>query len=119
MPTDFAFVYCTCASMEQARLIGKAIVSKRLAACANILPSMHSIYWWENELQEEIEMVLIFKTISDLVPALTEKIKELHSYSTPCVISLPIESGNQDYLNWIRNETQSFGGIAQQEHPSS
>lgn len=105
MQTTFNFVYCTCESTEQARLIGKIIVQERLAACANILPSMISLYWWEGQIQEDQETVLVFKTTFELLESLAQRVKELHSYSIPCIIALPIVSGNPDYLEWIRKET--------------
>lgn len=86
-------------------MIGREIVSQRLAACANILPEMETIYWWKGEIEEGREAVLIFKTESQLVDQLVEAVKRLHSYEVPCVIALPVEKGNPDYLRWITEET--------------
>jgi periplasmic divalent cation tolerance protein len=101
------FVYCTCASIEQAQLIGKKGVEERLAACANILPGMQSIYKWNNELVQEEEVVLIFKTTQERFDALKSRVLELHSYEVPCVIALPISHGHEAYLNWIISEVET------------
>ena len=101
------FVYMTAGNMEEARVIGKALVSSRLAACVNILDRMHSMYWWEGQIQDDTEVVLIAKTRASLVPALIEKVKSIHSYAVPCIVSLPIVAGNKAFLDWIREETKS------------
>lgn len=103
---EFIFIYVTCFNLQEAERIGKAIVENRLAACANIIENMHSIYQWNGELQVDKEAILIMKSRRDLFAALTEKVKLLHSYEVPCIVALPIENGNQDYLNWLMTETQ-------------
>ncbi|TGN19013.1 divalent-cation tolerance protein CutA [Leptospira idonii] len=100
---DLKLIYVTVGSLEEAKKIATTIVSEKKAACANILHPMTSFYFWKGELQEDSEIVLIFKTKEATVGSLTERIKELHSYEVPCVVSLPIESGNTAYLDWIRN----------------
>ncbi len=100
------WVYITTSSADEARRIGRKLVEDRLAACVNILESMHSIYWWEGQVQDGQEAVLIAKTTQPLVPALTERVKALHSYSVPCVVALPIVAGNGEYLDWIFRETR-------------
>lgn len=102
---SITWMYVTCESVEQAKKIGKAVVERRLAACANILPGMETIYWWNGKLEEGQESVLIFKTTTDLVEQLTEAVKEIHSYEVPCIIALPVQAGNPDYLRWIEQET--------------
>ena len=98
-------LYITAGSRDEAKKIGRALVEARLAACANVIDGMESVYWWEGKLTEDREAVLIVKTRADLVPAVTAKVKELHSYSVPCVVALPILDGNPDYLGWVRAET--------------
>ncbi|MEA5578694.1 divalent-cation tolerance protein CutA [Anabaena sp. UHCC 0451] len=103
----FIFVYVTCKDRAEALKVGKAVVEARLAACANIIDGMDSIYWWKGELQVEKEAVLIMKSRSDLFAELKEKVKSVHSYEVPCIVALPIEQGNQDYLNWLMAETKT------------
>lgn len=97
-------VYVTAKNEKEALKIGKAVVQERLAACANILPKMKSIYHWDKKLVTDNEVVLILKTKSDLMTELTLRIKSLHSYSVPCVVSLPLLEGNREYFAWLHGE---------------
>ena len=99
-------VYITTKDKDQARQIGRALVETRLAACANIIDGMNSMYWWEGEIQDENEAILIAKTKQTLVPELIAKVKSMHSYCCPCIISLPILDGNKPYLEWLEKETK-------------
>ena len=99
-------VYITAPDAEEARRIGCALVAARLAACANVYGGITSIYWWEGEIQEDTEAVLIAKTRESLVEALTETVRNLHSYECPCVVALPLTGGNPAFLSWIEAETR-------------
>ena len=99
-------IYMTVGSMDEAARIGKELVSSRLVACVNMIENMRSVYWWEGELQEDSEVILIAKTKESLVPELIQKVKSLHSYDCPCVLSLPILDGNSAFLDWIAEETR-------------
>ena len=99
------FVYVTMGTMDEARMIGKELVSKRLAAGVNIIPGMNAIYWWDGEVQDEKEVILIAKTKEQLVPRLIEKILAIHSYSCPCIVSLPVLDGNKAFFDWVLEET--------------
>ena len=100
------FIYVTASGSEEARRIGRALVEARLAACANVIDRVTSVYWWRGEVQEDDEAVLIAKTREDLVDDLTAKVKELHSYECPWVVALPVTGGNADFLDWIESETR-------------
>jgi periplasmic divalent cation tolerance protein len=98
-------VYVTCANEAEARAIARATVAERLAACANILGAIASLYWWEGKLEEGDEVALILKTKATLVERLVARIKALHGYKVPCVVSFPIAAGNADFIAWIEAET--------------
>ncbi|MFM1548419.1 MAG: divalent-cation tolerance protein CutA [Lentisphaeria bacterium] len=98
---DCRFVYMTCSTAEEARLIGRALVQEHIAACVNILGEIESIYEWQGELCEECEVAMIAKTTATRMPALIVRVKELHSYDCPCIIGLPIGEGHQPYLDWL------------------
>lgn len=100
-----SMVYVTASSREDALHLGRRLVDERLAACANVLDGMTSVYQWEGELREDREAVLILKTQSGLVEPLTARVRELHAYDCPCVVAWPVEQGNPEYLHWIENET--------------
>jgi len=97
----YSFVYITCGSLSEAKKIAHSVVDEKLAACANIFPSVVSIYEWDGDVQEEQECVLIFKTTEEKTELLQKKVKKMHSYTTPCIIVLPIEGGDEDFLKWI------------------
>ena len=99
-------IYVTTSTREEAVGIARQLVESRLAACANVLPAVTSVYWWQDALQEDSEAVLIVKTRRDLVGEVTAKVKELHSYDCPCVVSIRLEGGNEDYFEWIAKETR-------------
>jgi len=95
------FVYMTAGNKDEARAIGKELVTSKLAACVNIFDNMNSFYMWDGEVQDDNEVVMIAKTTQDRVPDLVEKVKALHSYDCPCIVSLPVLDGNQAFLDWI------------------
>jgi periplasmic divalent cation tolerance protein len=97
-------IYVTASNRAEAEKIAEAVVTERLAACANILDGITSIFHWEGKLCRENEAVLILKTVEEKTDALTVRIKELHSYECPCIVILPIEGGNPAFLEWIASE---------------
>ncbi len=103
---QFAIVYVTAADMSEAKRIGRTLVEERLAACANCFAGMQSVYRWEGKLEEGTEAVLIAKTRSSLVEAVVERVRKLHSYAVPCVVSWPIAQANPEYLEWLEQNTQ-------------
>lgn len=100
-------VYVTAADEAAAHSIATTIVGEHLAACANILPPIRSVYWWQGALEEATEVALLLKTRAALVPMLIERVKELHAYDCPCIVALPIVAGNPAFLDWIANETRA------------
>jgi len=99
-------IYITTPTKDEARAIAKELVSNRLAAGVNIIDGINSIYWWDGKIQDEKEVILIAKTREALVPELIEKVKSMHSYHCPCVVSLPVLDGNKAFLDWIADETK-------------
>ena len=100
------FIYMTVGSKEEARTIGKELVTARLAACVNILDQMNSFYMWDGEIQDDTEVVMIAKTTADRVPELIKRVKSLHSYDCPCIVSFPITGGHQPFLDWVASEVK-------------
>jgi len=100
------FIYMTAGSKSEARKIAQALVESRLAACVNILDNMQSIYRWQGKVQEDSEVVLIAKTTETQVSRLIEKVKSLHSYDCPCVVSLPVLDGYPPFLKWVHAEVE-------------
>ena len=100
------FVYTTYPSVVEAEKAGRAIVERRLAACVNILPGMISHYWWQGAIERGEEAVMIIKTRAALAEAVRAAVKEMHSYTTPAILVLPVEGGDENYLGWIMAETE-------------
>ena len=99
-------VYTTWPALVEAERAGRQIVERRLAACVNILPGMVSHYWWEGKVERGEEVVMILKTRTSLVEAVSAAVKESHSYVTPSILFLPIEGADPAYLDWIMRETE-------------
>ena len=108
--TEVCLVYITVGSRDNAKVLGRNLVESRLAACVNILHPMTSLYWWDEDVEEAEETVMIAKTRASLVDALTERVLSLHDYDCPCVIALPVSGGNQGFLDWICGETRPAPG---------
>jgi len=102
--TDKIVVLVTCGSAKEARKIARAVVEKRLAACANILTSpVQSVYRWKGRVESAKEFLLIIKSTKAGFPKLKAEVTRLHSYDVPEIIALPIASGASNYLTWISN----------------
>jgi periplasmic divalent cation tolerance protein len=99
-------VYTTHPSLVEAEKAGRAILERRLAACVNILPGMVSHYWWQGAIERGEEVVMIIKTRASLAEGVRAAVKELHSYTTPAILVLPVEGGDPGYLGWIMAETE-------------
>jgi periplasmic divalent cation tolerance protein len=100
------FVYTTYPSVVEAEEAGRALVERRLCACVNILPGMVSYYWWNGALERGEEAVMIIKTRASLSAQVLAAVKETHSYETPAILVLPIESVERTYLSWLLGETE-------------
>ena len=100
------FVYTTYPAIVEAEAAGRALVGRRLAACVNILPGMVSLYWWQGKIDRGDEVVMIVKTRASLAEAVRAAVRQMHSYTTPAILVLPIETVDPDYHAWIVEETR-------------
>ncbi len=98
-------VFITASSEEEAAKIAKALVESQLAGCVNIIKNIRSIYSWQGKIEDEPEVLMIAKTRKGLFDDLSRKVKELHRYTVPEIIALPIVKGSEDYLKWLREVT--------------
>ncbi|RMF12252.1 MAG: divalent-cation tolerance protein CutA [Alphaproteobacteria bacterium] len=104
--TEFCTVYVTVGSEAQALEIARTVVNENLAACANLLGPVTSVYRWQGKTHEDAEVALLLKTRRVLFDALAERIRTLHSYDCPCIVAWPLEAGTADYLGWVRDQTR-------------
>lgn len=103
--TTVMMVVATARERVQAEEIGITLVKERLAACANVLDHVRSFYWWQGEMQQDTEALLILKTTAENVERLIARLKALHTYDVPCIEAIPIATGYAPYLDWVRAET--------------
>lgn len=103
-------VLVTTATTEEAETIAKAVVGERLAACANLVPGIRSIFFWEGRLQDESETLLILKSREDRFPELEARVRSLHSYTVPEIVALPLATGYRPYLDWLTETVLPKGG---------
>lgn len=96
-------IYITCKDNKEAKRIGKQLLEKRLIACTNMYP-IESMYWWENKIQEDKEVVLLVKTGEKNYEKVKEEVQKLHSYEIPCILRIKAEA-NEEYNKWVEKET--------------
>jgi len=101
----YRLVYTTTKDEKEAKEIAKALVEEKLAACTNIFP-IRSIYRWKGKICDEKEAAIFIKTKKELVDEVIKRVKELHSYEVPDIISILIEKGYADFLKWIGESTK-------------
>ena len=104
---DTRIVIVTCASLGEARRIGRAVVEKRLAACANILRvPVESVYWWKGKVEKAREVMVLLKTTAGRLKKLESEVRRLHSYEVAEFVAVPIVAGSQEYLRWVRGNVK-------------
>jgi periplasmic divalent cation tolerance protein len=108
--TEILTVFVTTANEDEAVRIAKTLVTERLAACANMVPGVRSIYRWKGEIWDSEERLLIIKTRAALFPALEKRIRTLHSYEVPEIVGIPITAGSPPYLEWVLECTEGEPG---------
>jgi periplasmic divalent cation tolerance protein len=102
---DTIVIFITASGEDEAAKIGHALVGARLAACVNIVRGIRSVYRWQGTVEDESEVLMIVKTQKALFEEVAKKVKELHSYSVPEIIALPLVEGSADYLKWLKEST--------------
>ncbi|MBI2830500.1 MAG: divalent-cation tolerance protein CutA [Chloroflexi bacterium] len=98
-------VLITASSAQEGNQIARSLLEKRKVACVNIVPSVSSLFWWQDKIDSAEEVMLVAKSREDLLPQVIEIVKQIHSYEVPEIIALPIVGGNADYLQWLNEET--------------
>ena len=107
MENKYSLIYVTTPTIQEAKKLGKLLLKKRIVACVNLIDGMTAMYWWDDKIQKDQECVLIAKTLKGHVAEVTQDIQNHHSADCPCVIELPIVSGNPQFLLWLENETKT------------
>ncbi|HEY7717010.1 MAG TPA: divalent cation tolerance protein CutA [Candidatus Binatia bacterium] len=102
--TEFIVVYVTAGSAAESDQLAQTLVGERLAACVNRIKSVRSVYRWQGQVEQSDEELLIIKTRKDLFHALEKRVRELHGYSVPEIIALPVVAGSAGYLSWLGDQ---------------
>jgi periplasmic divalent cation tolerance protein len=100
----FVVVYVTAPSRQEAERLQLALVEERLAACVTRIASVSSVYRWEGKIERSDEELLVVKTAKETLPRLKQRVRELHSYSVPEIVALPIVDGDEPYLRWLAEQ---------------
>lgn len=100
-------ILVTAGNQKEAAMIGREMVNAKLAACANVIPGIQSIYRWEGKVVKAQEALLILKSTKSRYRTLEKAIKAIHTYDTPEIIALPVKEGLDRYIGWVRSETHS------------
>ena len=98
-------IYITTRNAGEAKKISHHLLQKKLVACTNIFP-IESMYWWEGEIQEDVEFVIIAKTRDTYFDKVDKAVKKMHSYEIPAIYSWKVDKVNKDYLKWVAKETK-------------
>jgi periplasmic divalent cation tolerance protein len=104
---DVRVALSTAPDADAAARIARVLVDERLAACANLVPGVRSIYRWQGAVEEAAEVLLVIKTRADRVEALAERLRALHPYDVPELVVLPVAAGLAPYLDWVRAEARA------------
>ncbi len=104
-PEEFVVVLVTAGSSEEAARIGQTLVAERLAACANVVGPIRSIYRWQGAIEDAAEHLLLLKARARDLTVLGERVRALHSYEVPEVVALPIRAGSTAYFAWLAEST--------------
>ena len=102
----YRIVFVACASITEARSVGRSAVEKKLAACANIVPGVESTYRWKGKVEQAREVLVLMKTSVGRLRELEREVKRMHSYEVPEFVVLPIIAGSREYLTWIGESTR-------------
>jgi periplasmic divalent cation tolerance protein len=105
--TDGRQVTTTLPDRDTANRIGRRLVEERLAACAQVVGPVSSVYWWQGEVETAGEWYCHLKTTAANVAALVARIRELHPYETPEIIAVPVTEGDAAYLQWVRESVRT------------
>lgn len=106
MPVEVLLVLTNCPDEETADRIATALVENRLAACVNVLPEVESTFRWQGRVEQAVEVPLLAKCTRERYAAVEEAIRQLHPYTVPEIIAVPVAVGFAPYLRWVEEETQ-------------
>lgn len=105
-PSSYRVIFITASSGKEARRLAGRLLKEHLAACVNCIPKVESHYWWKGKIEHSSETLLVVKTTRQALPHIIRRVKELHSYSIPEIISCTITEGSAEYLKWLKDSVK-------------
>lgn len=103
MPSGLRLIVCT-APAERAPELARALLEARLIGCANLIPAVRSLYWWQGAIQDDAEVVMLMETPAERAAEALIALERAHPYDVPKILVIEPESVNQPYLDWLRRE---------------
>ncbi|ORX76782.1 divalent ion tolerance protein [Basidiobolus meristosporus CBS 931.73] len=103
---DIRAIFVTCPNEEIAKKLSRGLLTEKLVACINVIPKVTSMYWWDGEIEESTEVLLMMKTAADKVENVIQHVNENHPYDVPEVISIKIDDGSKEYMNWVTDSVR-------------
>ncbi len=100
----YSIIYITTSDISESKKIAQVLLEEKLVACTNIIPKINSLYLWKGKVEENNESILIAKTKSSKVDGVIQRVEEIHSYETPCILQLEVKKGSEGYLQWMNDE---------------
>lgn len=108
--TDVVVVLVTAPDLDSATRVARGLLESRLVACANLVPGIRSLFWWEGSVEESDEVLMVLKSRRSAVERISGKVRALHPYEVPEVVALDVTSGLGAYLAWVKGETKDSEG---------
>lgn len=109
MKNKYLIVFCSCPDAVVASHLSRVLVGERLAACVSQVSGLTSVYWWEEEVREDPEVLLMIKTTGERLANLTARIEALHPYEVPEIVAVTLEGGSERYLAWLGQSVAAGG----------
>src|SRR5690348_2626291 len=110
MPEQAVLIMVTIGGRDDAERLGEALVVEHLAACCSVVPTVHSVFYWEGQLKREHEALLLVKTVESRAAAAQQFIKEHHAYDVPEILQFAVEGGSAPYLKWLEDQVSQQAG---------
>jgi len=107
MDVDFIVVLMTVPGQEEAQRISQSLLKEKLVACVNVIPEVHSLYWWQGKIDNADEVLLVAKSRKSYFDKIKDCVRTHHSYEVPEILALPVVGGNDEYLNWIEQSLKT------------
>jgi periplasmic divalent cation tolerance protein len=98
-------IVCT-APIDQAPALARELLEAKLIGCANLIPEVRSLYWWEGAIQDDAEIVMLMECPVERVDEAVAALAAAHPYDVPKILVIVPSAVNRPYLEWLRAAAQ-------------